>query len=367
MNDEEKEKTTPSEQEKNPPKGRGKRRWISSICIALAALLIFSLLFAAATRLCMPKYTGATKEGRLIGEYYAESKIPHDVILVGDCEVYESVIPAVLWEEYGISAYVRGSAQQLAWQSYYILEETLNYETPKAVIFNVLSLKYGEPQNEAYNRMTLDGMKWSSSKAASVSASMTEEEDFITYIFPLLRFHSRWSSLTSEDFTAFFDYGSVSHSGYLMQKGVVPDTSSADTQGEPLLETDFPVQSMEYLEKMRTLCEERGIELILMKAPTNNWKYWWYDEWDEQISDYAEEHDLRYFNFIAQKEKIGLDMATDTYDAGIHLNVYGAEKFTRYLGQALSDECGLTDRRADADLQKLWTPLCEKYQNERNG
>ena len=63
-------------------------------------------------------------EGAMIAEYYEEEK-NHDVIFIGDCEVYDSFIPAVLWEEYGIPSYIRGSAQQLIWQSYYILEETL--------------------------------------------------------------------------------------------------------------------------------------------------------------------------------------------------------------------------------------------------
>ena len=39
---------------------------------------------------------------------------------------------------------------------------------------------------------------------------------------------------------------------------------------------------MDYLERMVALCEREGITLILMKAPTNSWRYWWYDEWDER-------------------------------------------------------------------------------------
>ena len=81
----------------------------------------------------MPKYI-SNPEGRLTGEYYSQSS-GNDVIFLGDCEVYETFVPAVLWEKYGISSYVRGSAQQLIWQSYYILEETLKYETPKIELF----------------------------------------------------------------------------------------------------------------------------------------------------------------------------------------------------------------------------------------
>ena len=113
------------------------------ILIAVCAVLLLAILLGLLQALVVPKYR-ENPEGALIGEYYDQAG-GHDVLFIGDCEVYESIVPAVLWEKYGISSYVRGSAQQLVWQSYYILEESLRYEKPKAVVFNVLSLKYGKP------------------------------------------------------------------------------------------------------------------------------------------------------------------------------------------------------------------------------
>ena len=140
------------------------------------------------------------KESRNMLGGYLEEPENYDVLFFGDSMLVTAMVPMEMWEDYGIASYVRGSPQQLIWHSYYLMEETLRYETPKAFVFNVLSMKYGEPQSEAYNRLALDGMKWSQSKAASIQASMTEEEDFISYVFPLLRFHSRWSELKAEDF-----------------------------------------------------------------------------------------------------------------------------------------------------------------------
>ncbi len=80
--------------------------------------------------------------------------------------------------------HIRGSAQQLIWQSYYLLEETLEYEKPEVVVFNVLSMKYDTPQKEAYNRMTLDGMKWSKSKVDDIRASMMEDEEVCGLCIP---------------------------------------------------------------------------------------------------------------------------------------------------------------------------------------
>ena len=331
------------------------------IIISLAAILVIALLLTLLGALVTPKYTD-NKEGALISEYYAEAG-GHDVIFVGDCEVYESFVPAILWEEYGISSYIRGSAQQLVWHSYYLLEETLKYETPKAVVFNVMAMKYGEPQSEAYNRMTLDGMRWSGSKVDAIRASMTEDESFVEYIFPLLRFHSRITELTADDFRYAFSSPKVSHSGYLMQKGVVPQT---DFSAGREYDLDIDENAWRYLDMMRELCAERGIELILVKAPTNFWAYWWHEERDAQIVEYAAEHSLAYYNFIPKAEEIGIDWSTDTYDAGAHLNVYGAEKLTRYFGEILSSSHGLADKRGDSALAMAWAPRLEAYYKDRN-
>ena len=150
-----------------------KKKWIK---LAVSALIIVGSLFLL-QRLLLPKYVTDVVEGALIAEYYEEEK-DHDVVFIGDCEVYENFSPVVLWEEYGINSYIRGSAQQLIWQSYYLLEDTLRYEKPDVVVFNVLSMKYNEPQKEAYNRMSLEGMRWSSSKVKAIQASMTKEEEF---------------------------------------------------------------------------------------------------------------------------------------------------------------------------------------------
>lgn len=338
-----------------------KKRIIVSVC----AILVLAAVFAISTALVRPKYTDSTQlEGRLIGEYYDEAG-GHDVIFIGDCEVYESFVPAVMWEEYGISSYIRGSAQQLVWHSYYLLEETFKYESPKAVVFNVLALKYGEPQSEAYNRMTLDGMRWSESKTRAIAKSMTKGESFLDYVFPLLRYHSRITELSADDFKyAFSEPEAVSHSGYLMQTNIVP-MPEGDAQGIPTSDT-LPDSAMEYLEKIRLLCEENGAELILIKAPTNSWRYWWYDHWDEQICEYAEEKSLAYYNFIPLCEEIGIDWSTDTYDAGLHLNVYGAEKLSVYFGDILAKNHGITDRRGDDALSERWQLRVEKFYNDKN-
>lgn len=337
-----------------------KKKILACFCIVLvgATLLWFAQM------LLMPKYMSENREGALVAEYYNETS-DHDVLFLGDCEVYESFTPPTLWEEYGITSYIRGTPQQLIWQSYYLLEDALRHETPKAVVFNVYAMRYGEPQNDAYNRITLDGMEMSAVKLRAIQASMTEDETMTSYLFPLLRYHDRWDELNSDDLTYLFRRDTVSHNGYLMQTGV--KLMEVALKGTPLLDPTLPKICFDYLDRMRSLCAERGIELILIKAPTNFWGYYWYDEWEAQIVDYAAKNDLAYYNFIPLAEEMGIDWSTDTYDAGAHLNVYGAEKLTSYFGGILAERHGLQDGRGNEALAAAWQKKLTAYYNERNG
>lgn len=332
---------------------KSKKRTAARVIVSVLAILLVLYLLQ---RLLMPKYMSGVVEGAMVAEYYDEKK-DHDVVFIGDCELYENISPQKLWDEYGINSYIRGTAQQLIWQSYYLMEETLTYEKPDVIVFNVLSMKYNEPQRETYNRMTIDNMKWSKSKVGSILASMTEEESFVDYVFPLLRYHSRWKELTDEDLKYFWKTEPVTHNGYYMRVDVLPAENVPE--GKLLADYDFGDNAYDYLDKIVELCEENGVELVLVKAPSL-YPYW-YDEWEVQMEDYAKEHNLKYYNFLEAIDEIGLDFNTDTYDAGLHLNRSGAEKMSVYFGKILAENHGLKSRRGEETLEAAWDEKRERY------
>lgn len=330
------------------------------IIAALITIVVLVIVIGLFQKLLMPKYMSGVIEGAMIPEYYVEQK-DHDVIFVGDCELYENISPIILWQEYGINSFHRGSAQQLIWQSYYLMEETVIYEKPDIIVFNVLSMKYDEPQKEEYNRMTIDNMRWSTSKVKDIFASMTEDENIIEYIFPILRYHSRWSDLSSDDIEYFWQKDTITYNGYYMRVDTLP-AENVPT-GKILSDYQFGDRAYYYLDKMVALCEENDIELVLVKAPSL-YPYW-YDEWDEQMEEYAKENDLKYYNFLENIDEIGLDYSTDTYDAGLHLNVSGAEKMAYYFGNILQTEYQLQNRRGEVQLEEIWDSKIIAYEIEK--
>lgn len=334
-----------------------KYRWTRWLRNAAAAVLALAVLLAA-QRLVVPKYADSFVEGGFTEEYYGETT-PHDVLMVGDCEVYESFSPVDLWRDFGITSYIRGSAQQLVWQSYYLLKEALRYETPEIVVFNVQALVHAEPQKEEYNRMTLDGMRWSGDKLGAVRASMLPGEKLVDYIFPVLRYHSRITQLTKEDFDYYGKHKKVSHNGYYMRVDTAPYVEGIWTEEEPD-DFTFGRKPVEYLDKIRLLCESEGIRLVLVKAPSVSPV--WYGEYEEQVEAYAERYDLPYINYLELLKETGLDYETDTYDMGLHMNLSGAKKLTRHLGEFLVSGYGLKSHRGDKELERVWKEKEEFYE-----
>lgn len=329
-----------------------------NLIVFMISIIIFVVAFFTLQHLVMPKYMDNVLEGSFISEYYNETT-SHDVIMIGDCEVYETFSPIVMWKDYGITSYIRGSAQQLIWQSYYLLQEMLDYEKPKVVVYNVQSMTHNEPQKEEYNRMTLDGMKMSKYKISSIKASMTKEEKILDYLFPILRYHNRIFELIDSDFKYYFNKRKVTHNGYYMRIDVLPYKEKWYEEKPDNLK--FGDTAYKYLDKITNLCKENDIKLVLVKAPSISPK--WYKKYDKQIIKYAKENNLLYINYLNLIDELGIDYNTDTYDGGLHMNLSGAEKLSKHLGKVLQSNYSLDDHRKDEDLKSIWQEKIDFYED----
>ena len=153
----------------------------------------------------------------------------------------------------------------------------------------------------------------------------------------------------------------VSDSGYLMQTDIRPVESFPVMP--PLADPSFADVCWEYLDRIRLLCEKNDTELVLIKAPSLYPH--WYDEWETQIEEYSEKYGIKYYNLLEVTDEIGIDWSVDTYDKGLHLNVYGAEKLSVYFGKILSEELDVSDKRGSKEDVKIWQTKCDIYYREK--
>lgn len=324
---------------------------IKSILKILFKIIIILFLVTTLNRIFMPKYINENQDGRITQEYYPVSRYT-DVIFVGSSTVHSAVDPRVLWQEQGISSYVRSNASQTMWISYYMIEDAVRCHKPELVCLDTTFIKYGDDfVEEPSTRKSLDGMRLSPTKIKCIRASMGEDENMADYIIPLFRFHSRWKELTFDDFRYAYYNKPVTINGYLPD-----DEVEAAEPGELIYEkegdTVISPKNIQYFKKAIELCQSKGIQVMLFKVPAHSSN--WSRDYDEQIDSIAKEYGLSYINFDDLNDEIGLDYSKDTPDKGSHLNTSGARKFSAYLSGYIKENYSVSDRRNDAKYSKLY-------------
>ena len=104
----------------------------------------------------------------------------------------------------------------------------------------------------------------------------------------------------------------------MVNKNVKPVTNLPTKR--KLANYEFPEECIEYLDKIVELCKDNDIKLVLIKAPSV-YPYW-YEEYDENVEEYAEENEIDYYNLVEKADEIGLDYQTDTYDGGNYQDIF---------------------------------------------
>ena len=267
-----------------------------------------------------------------INGLYNEERNSFDIMFAGTSHMYSSVIPTQLEEETGIKGYTFATSQQPVWLTYYYIEEFLKYQSPKLIVLDVRELALeDEYAEEGPNRTALDHIKFSNTKLKAIQASVPKE-DRPSFYLSFIKYHTRWKELKKADFSLDYLKRTDNERGYVRLTGVGKDIKVYDNVDKNDVRP-IPKKCLEYLNKIVKLLEDKGIELILIKSPSN-------PNAEEQrlynsVRLYSEDNNLTFLNFNDQYEEIGLNIETDFYDQG-HLNQEGASKFTVYIGEIIT-------------------------------
>lgn len=257
-----------------------------------------------------------------------EPKDTIDVVFAGDSESYATFSPIKLWTGYGYTSYVCGTSAQRLCDTYALLQSTFETQSPEVVVLETNCLyRFAGIAKETDDRVIRKLSKY----------------------LPVFQYHSRWKTYIPGQ----SDYhGEQKTKGFRVRKGVRP------YEGGPYMnETDqvkgIPKLAEQYLEKIRTLCQNRDAELVLVSAPSaKNWNY----EKHNGVSQWAEKNSVRYLD-LNLVDEIGIDWKKDTKDGGDHLNFDGAMKVTEYMGRYFSENWELTDHRGDESYNH-WYEVC---------
>lgn len=316
----------------------------SRITKILRALTVIVVMVAALI-ICMRILVLKSEDGiKQMESYYLQEVGTVDALLMGSSHIYCDVNTGVLWDEYGISAYDLGGAEQPYWNTYYFLKEALKTQKPKVIVIDVTipGIRSVEYQPEVWSVTNLYGIKWNRNRIEATKAS-TQGDIFDRVINPFNTMHTRYDELTKDDFVD--ENRSINYKGFDMREAVVPfemrDMSDV-TDTKPMTEKEET-----YFRKIIECTKENGIPLLLVSVPFPVYRY----EGAQEIYNYefmiAEEEGISYIDFNkGHYDKMGLDFSTDFADE-FHLNTSGNEKFSKYLGNILVEQYGLVNHSGD--------------------
>ena len=312
-------------------------RWL------LAAVLFIGIGLLLYGRISEVLRRKSGTESDMIHSFYDVKEDSLDVLFLGSSHLYYGIQPNVLWREYGIAAYDMGSAEQTVASSYFLLKEAFQYQRPKVVVLESYYLWYPDPyRSEARLRQAFDGMRYGKVKREMVDVMLPELDwkERMSYYLPFLKYHERWDALEDYDFHT---------KPYLRGARIDYTVAEVEDPGLPEEASDLPELSLEYLGKIKALCQEHGAEFVLVAIPygiaVKEKSYMYQQGMNLALESWAKGQEIP-FLFYQKEEPELIDFATDFRDQ-THLNTKGAEKFTMNFGAWLAEHYELENHRAD--------------------
>ena len=330
----------------------------------LIAVFTGCFLLTCLTRLTMPKFFTswncplATHEG-----FYGLKENTVDVLTLGSSYSFCSIDPQYLYDQKHIRGFDLGSGNQSVMLSYFWLKEALRSQSPKAVLLeaDLCWKRVDTPYNmkEADVRRSIDYMHVSPVKFEAIKA-YSEMDDTMTLsslLFPIIRYHDRWKEFDEDDFVWSEPSRRSELKGFYAQatlnkkEGYVPYSKEDRTE---TVEMD-PV-SVEYLEKILSICRDNDIHLILYRSPA-----FYQDPLNESaaLEEWAAANNVSFYDFNEESLYNTIDYNYDQ-DAGDyrHCNIYGARKITDFMGNLLT-QLGVSPVE-----DEQWEDSRERYQQE---
>ena len=323
----------------------------------LSFLLAFILTFAGMTHILDFKYLDSIFK---VDSFYELEENTVDVLVIGSSHAYQGINTAVLWKEFGITAFNFCGAAQPIWNTYYYLEEALKTQTPKAIILDTYYVHMTDDYTDASTAIkNTYGLKWSDTKINAIKSSFDTETTGKQYFFSILQYHARYSDLNKADFYPYQANKDMykNHKGfycYFKSDAVTErDLTVYDYYNEFTEKIDF------YYRKIFDLANSKNITIIPVAIPFNAEPY--HQGFFNSAKYIAEkEYGTKFYNFLTEyKDAINLDYSTDFADKQ-HLNHIGNTKLTRFFGNLLKDKYNIADKRSD-DKFASWDADAEVY------
>lgn len=265
-----------------------------------------------------------------------------DYLVIGDSESCSSISPMEIWKEFGFAGYNCGIPGQPLKDNYHWLEKALKNQSPKVILL----------ETNAFYRNTTYMKELETTFKLQMSAS-----------FSIFQYHNDWLHISLKDLkrekSKPHDLALRDGAGFKNTRIIKPYVKGPyikKTKEKEIIK-EIP---MSYLNKIVALCKQKNIELILYSSPSP--VCWTYQKHNAAAA-FAKENKLQYIDLNIRISEVGIDWSKDTRDNGNHVNYFGSQKVTKYIGKYLSKHTDMTDHRNNKNYES-WNEALEHFINQ---
>ncbi|GMQ56290.1 hypothetical protein AN1V17_06830 [Vallitalea sediminicola] len=285
-----------------------------------SCFLITAIIYMYICLIVSPKSindSGGAKYYRGMG-FLAEPNNSIDVMVYGNSDVYAGFVPAKLYEKYGYTSYASGTVLQTIGDINRLLRKTLKTQAPKVAILEVDCLY--EKRNKAI-----------------------DDSNFLLSPFV---FHVRWKELKLRDFYTIPNRSKK----YDITKGFVHSDEinkydAGDYMGNKNQKPHpIPRRNLKQLKNFIKICRTNNIKILFLELPSaSSWNYAKHN----YINYLSKDLNIPFIDLNEKDSDFKIDFLRDFRDNGDHMNIFGAEKATTYVGRYLKEKYSsiLSDRR----------------------
>ncbi len=338
-------------------------RAIKIICFALAVVISTYLLQAYVLK------RNDNNTLRMDG-FFVEDKESLDVVYIGASDVYAGYSAGLAYDEYGLTSYpfaTQASPPQVVLPQ---IKDVIKHQNPKMIVVEINSFMYKDNDlpAEASHRMFVDNIPRDDIWADYIKENFPEE-DQIEYWLPIIKYHGSWSDYPWKLKFLLTDLA-LRQRGYSSFRGFKTVANEFHPGGklynDTLAETDDKLPlgytSERCLRETLDYLKENNIKnVIFTRFPhiVNNKAYSRFKRCNtaQQI---IEESGFDFINLERYGKQIGIDVNKDFYNWD-HLNIYGAEKLTRYFCDKLTKEYGVTPNELTESQKAEWAESVKTY------
>ena len=296
-----------------------------------------------------------------ISGIYAERKNSLDMVYIGGSAAFVYYSPIDAYQNYGISSY--DYAVDGIQVEFYptMVKELLKTQKPKVVVIDARAFQYREKDiepNEISYRVFLRGFKYNIDRVKLINKIVPKylKQGTLTYHLDLGLYHTEESMpFFIKTFNIMFDKNKNLNKGfYLVPKAMNIYKYDRDTKEELKIASE----SEKLLNELLDYLEKRNVKALFVVSPYQQIKREKMQfNYIEKIVKSRNQDFLDANDYINQMK---LDFTYDFYN-GSHVNIYGAEKYTKFLSEYLIKKYNLPDRRGDKLYDEDFNNLIPKW------